>query len=77
MIYSMECYIPTEDAEGQHVIFAVLALRCSESKASAALFLFLLRQLHPIIKVTMILDVIGVAVLVHPLDEIFRPVDIA
>lgn len=77
MIYTVECYIPTEDAEGQHVIFAVLALRCSESKASAALFLFLLRQLHPIIKVTMVFDVIGVAVLVHPLDEIFRPVDIA
>ena len=77
MIYPMERYIPTEDAEGQHVAFAVLALRCSESKASAALFLFLLRQLHPIIKVTMILDVIGVAVLVHPLDQIFRPVDIA
>lgn len=77
MIYSVECYLPTEDAEGQHVIFAVLALRCSESKASAALFLFLLRQLHPIIKVTMVLDLIGVAVLVHPLDEIFRPVDIA
>lgn len=77
MVYVMKCYVTTEDAEGQHVIFAVLALRCSESKASAALFLFLLRQLHPIIKVTMILDVIGVAVLVHPLDEIFRPVDIA
>ena len=77
MIYPMERYIPTEDAEGQHVIFAVLALRCSERKAPAALFLFLLRQLHPIIKVTMILDVIGIAVLVHPLDEIFRPVDTA
>lgn len=59
MVYSMECYIPTEDAEGQHVIFAVLALRCSESKAPATLFLFLLRQLHPIIKVTMVFDVIG------------------
>ena len=68
MVYVMKCYVTTEDAEGQHVIFAVLALRCSESKASAALFLFLLRQLHPVIKVTMILDVIGVAVLVHPLD---------
>ena len=77
MIYTVECYIPTEDAEGQHVVFAILALRCSESKASATLFLFLLRQLHPIIKVTMVLDLIGVAVLVHPLDEIFRPVDIA
>lgn len=77
MVYVMKCYVTTEDAEGQHVIFAVLALRCSESKASAALFLFLLRQLHPIIKVTMVFDVIGVAVLVHPLDEIFRPVDIA
>ena len=59
------------------MLFSVLALRCSESKAPATLFLFLLRQLHPIIKVTMILDVIGVAVLVHPLDKIFRPVDIA
>lgn len=77
MVYVMKCYVTTEDAEGQHVIFAVLALRCSESKASAALFLFLLRQLHPIIKVAMVFDVIGVAVLVHPLDEIFRPVDIA
>ena len=77
MVYIMKCYVTTEDAEGQHVVFAVLALRCSESKASAALFLFLLRQLHPIIKVTMILDAIGVAVLVHPLDEIFCPVDIA
>ena len=77
MIYPMECYVPTEDAEGQHVVFAVLALRCSEGKASATLFLFLLRQLHPIIKVTMVLDLIGVAVLVHPLDKIFRPVDIA
>ena len=77
MIYVMKCYVATEDAEGQHVVFAVLALRCSESKAPAALFLFLLRQLHPIIKVTMILDVIGVAVLVHPMDEIFRPVDVA
>lgn len=77
MVYVMKCYVTTEDAEGQHVIFAVLALRCSESKASAALFLFLLRQLHPIIKVTMILDVIGFAVIIHPLDEIFRPVDIA
>ena len=68
MIYTVECYIPTEDAEGQHVVFAVLALRCSEGKAPAALFLFLLRQLHPIIKVAMVFDVIGVAVLVHPLD---------
>lgn len=59
------------------MLFTVLALRCSEGKASATLFLFLLRQLHPIIKVTMILDVIGFAVLIHPLDEIFRPVDIA
>ena len=59
------------------MLFTVLALRCSESKAPATLFLFLLRQLHPIIKVTMILDAIGVAVLVHPLDKIFRPVDIA
>lgn len=77
MIYTVECYIPTEDAEGQHVVFAILALRCSESKAPATLFLFLLRQLHPIIKVAMVFDLIGVAVLVHPLDEIFRPVDIA
>ena len=77
MIYPMECYVPTEAAEGQHVVFAVLALRCSEGKASATLVLFLLRQLHPIIKVTMVLDLIGVAVLVHPLDEIFCPVDIA
>ena len=68
MIYVMKSYVTTEDAEGQHVVFAVLALRCSESKASATLFLFLLRQLHPIIKVTMVLDLIGVAVLVHPLD---------
>ena len=50
------------------MLFTVLALRCSESKAPATLFLFLLRQLHPIIKVTMVLDLIGVAVLVHPLD---------
>ena len=77
MIYTVECYIPTEDAEGQHVVFAILALRCSESKAPATLFLFLPCQLHPIIKVTMVFDVIGVAVLIHPLDEIFRPVDIA
>lgn len=77
MVYVMKCYVTTEDAEGQHVVFAVLALRCSEGKASAALFLFLPCQLHPIIKVTMVFDVIGVAVLVHPLDEIFRPVDIA
>ena len=77
MIYTVECYIPTEDAEGQHVVFAILALRCSESKTPATLFLFLLRQLHPIIKVAMVFDLIGVAVLVHPLDEIFRPVDIA
>lgn len=68
MIYVMKCYVATENAEGQHVVFAILALRCSEGKASAALFLFLLRQLHPIIKVTMVFDVIGVAVLVHPLD---------
>ena len=59
------------------MLFSVLALRCSESKAPAALFLFLLCQLHPIIKVSLILDLIGVAVLVHPLDKIFRPVDIA
>ena len=77
MVYVMKCYVTTEDAEGQHVLFTILALRCSESKAPATLFLFLFRQLHPIIKVTMILDVIGVAVLVHPLDQIFRPVDIA
>lgn len=77
MVYIMKCYVTTEDAEGQHVVFAVLALRCRESKAPATLFLFLLRQLHPIIKVTMVFDVIGVAVLVHPLDKIFRPVDIA
>ena len=68
MVYIMKCYVATEDAEGQHVVFAVLALRCSESKASAALFLFLLRQFHPIIKVSLILDLMGVAVLVHPLD---------
>ena len=77
MVYVMKCYVTTEDAEGQNMLFSVLALRCSESKAPATLFLFLLRQLHPIIKVTMILDVIGVAVLVHPLDKVFRPVDIA
>lgn len=77
MVYVMKCYVTTEDAEGQHVVFAVLALRCSESKTPATLFLFLLRQLHPIIKITMVLDLIGVAVLVHPLDKIFRPVDIA
>ena len=65
MLYVMKCYVTTEDAEGQNMLFTVLALRCSESKAPATLFLFLL---HPIIKVTMILDVIGVAVLVHPLD---------
>ena len=77
MIYVMKCYVATEDAEGQHVAFAVLALRCSESKTPATLFLFLLSQLHPIIKITMVLDLIGVAVLIHPLDKIFRPVDIA
>ena len=77
MVYVMKCYVATEDAEGQHVVFAVLALRCSEGKASATLFLFLLRQLHPIIKVSLILDLMGIGVFVHPLDEIFRPVDIA
>lgn len=69
MVYIMKCYVTTEDAEGQHVVFAVLALRCSESKTPAALFLFLLSQLHPIIKITMVLDLIGVAVLVHPLVD--------
>lgn len=77
MIYPVECYISTKDTEGQHVIFAVLTLRCGESKTSAPRLLFFFRQLHPIIKVAMILDMVGVAVLVHPMDEIFRPVDIA
>ena len=77
MIYVMKCYVTTEDAEGQHVVFAVLALRCSEGKASATLFLFLLRQLHPIIKVSLILDLMGIGVFVHPIHEVFRAMNIA
>lgn len=77
MVYVMKCYVTTEDAEGQHVVFAVLALRCSEGKASATLFLFLLRQLHPIIKVSLILDLMGIGVFVHPIHEVFRAMNIA
>ena len=77
MIYVMKCYVATEDAEGQHVVFAVLALRCSESKAPAALFLFLPCQLHPIIKVSLILDLMGIGVFVHPIHEVFRAMNIA
>ena len=77
MVYVMKCYVTTEDAEGQHVVFAVLALRCSEGKASATLFLFLLRQLHPIIKVSLILDLMGIGVFVHPIHEVFRTMNIA
>lgn len=77
MVYVMKCYVTTEDAEWQHVVFAILALRCSEGKASAALFLFLLRQLHPIIKVSLILDLMGIGVFVHPIHEVFRAMNIA
>lgn len=77
MVYVMKCYVTTEDAEGQHVVFAVLALRCSEGKASATLFLFLLRQLHPIIKVSLILDLMGIGVFVHPIHDVLRAMNIA
>ena len=77
MVYDMKCYVTTEDAEGQHVLFTVLALRCSESKTPATLFLFLLRQLHQIIKVSLILDLMGIGVFVHPIHEVFRTMNIA